>query len=351
MCQGRARVVSGACTCSVRGVHVDVSGACTWMCQERARVVSGACTCSVRDVDVSGACTCSLSDSEWEELLDGFDERSYLNARKWKPGDDPYTLYAFNQRESERIPSNRALRDTRHYRCSTLHYDSDLPPTSIIITFHNEARSTLLRTVRSVLNRTPVHLIHEIILVDDFSEDVDRIGFSPGRVQAESRPSPGRVQAESGFRPGSRAGLWELYLVPSDSVSDSGPIRQRSNCLESRRVEGAELPVLTLGPCAKEGVAAGNQDWVYTVGQQIRQEQHCLSLSTMFPASQVLLLPCNMADGKQRWQKAGTHLEHLASRFCLDSEMALDGLDSSRMLVISPCELSAYTQRWDLPFS
>lgn len=140
--------------------------------------------------------------------------------------------------------------------------------------------------------------------------------------------------------------------VPDDSDSQSGVIRQRQNCLESRLVEGQELPVLTLGPCiGKEGVPAINQEWVYTHGQQIRQQQHCLSLSTMFPASQVLLLPCNMADGKQRWQKSGTHLEHLVSRFCLDSEMALDGMDSSRMLVISPCELSAYTQRWDVPFS
>uniref|UniRef100_A0A671QJA0 polypeptide N-acetylgalactosaminyltransferase n=1 Tax=Sinocyclocheilus anshuiensis TaxID=1608454 RepID=A0A671QJA0_9TELE len=112
-----------------------------------------------------------ISDAEWDDLLEEFEEKSYLNAHRWKPGQDPYSLYAFNQRESERIPSNRALRDTRHYRCTTLHYDLDLSSTTIVITFHNEARSTLLRTVRSVLNRTPVHLIYEVILVDDFSED------------------------------------------------------------------------------------------------------------------------------------------------------------------------------------
>ncbi|MEQ2251297.1 hypothetical protein ILYODFUR_009511 [Ilyodon furcidens] len=88
--------------------------------------------------------------------------------------------------------------------------------------------------------------------------------------------------------------------VPDDSDSQSGVIRQRQNCLESRRVEGQEMPILTLGPCAGvEGVPSSSQEWVYTHGQQIRQKQHCLSVSTTFPASQVLLLPCNMADGKQ----------------------------------------------------
>ncbi|XP_055959371.1 polypeptide N-acetylgalactosaminyltransferase 5 [Patella vulgata] len=48
-------------------------------------------------------------------------------------------------------------------------FRTDLPEVSIIIPFRDEAWSTLLRTVHSILNRTPPHLVREIILSDDAS--------------------------------------------------------------------------------------------------------------------------------------------------------------------------------------
>lgn len=78
---------------------------------------------------------------------------------------------AFNQYASDIISLHRTLPDPRDEWCKAPgRFLSDLPTTSVIICFHNEAWSTLLRTVHSVLDRSPTHLVREIILVDDFSD-------------------------------------------------------------------------------------------------------------------------------------------------------------------------------------
>ncbi|XP_077182591.1 polypeptide N-acetylgalactosaminyltransferase 10 isoform X2 [Paroedura picta] len=88
--------------------------------------------------------------------------------------DQAYRENGFNIFVSDKISLNRSLPDIRHPNCNKKLYHEKLPNTSVIIPFHNEGWSSLLRTVHSVLNRSPSELIAEIVLVDDFS-DRDRI--------------------------------------------------------------------------------------------------------------------------------------------------------------------------------
>lgn len=98
---------------------------------------------------------------------------------KWTPQEtqekeEGYKKHCFNAFASDRISLQRALGpDTRPPECVDQKFRRcpPLPTTSVIIVFHNEAWSTLLRTVYSVLHTTPAILLREIILVDDASTD------------------------------------------------------------------------------------------------------------------------------------------------------------------------------------
>ncbi|XP_067895661.1 polypeptide N-acetylgalactosaminyltransferase 11-like isoform X2 [Heterodontus francisci] len=84
-----------------------------------------------------------------------------------------YQKHAFNVLISNRLGYHRHIPDTRDPKCKEKSYPVNLPSASIIICFYNEALSALLRTVHSILDRTPAYLLHEIILVDDRSDFIE----------------------------------------------------------------------------------------------------------------------------------------------------------------------------------
>ncbi|CAO2600808.1 Polypeptide N-acetylgalactosaminyltransferase 6 [Lemmus lemmus] len=99
--------------------------------------------------------------------------------KEWTPletqeKEEGYKKHCFNAFASDRISLQRSLGpDTRPPECVDQRFRRcpPLPTTSVIIVFHNEAWSTLLRTVYSVLHTSPAILLKEIILVDDASTE------------------------------------------------------------------------------------------------------------------------------------------------------------------------------------
>ncbi|XP_061442156.1 polypeptide N-acetylgalactosaminyltransferase 15 [Rhineura floridana] len=78
--------------------------------------------------------------------------------------------YGFNEALSQQISLHRELPEVRHPLCLQQEASPSLLTASVIICFHDEAWSTLLRTVHSILDTAPKDFLKEIILVDDLSE-------------------------------------------------------------------------------------------------------------------------------------------------------------------------------------
>jgi len=118
------------------------------------------------DVDAAAWCTetvrmamGSVTRTKEAELKEALSHLVGLKNRK------PDSQYSINVTLSDEISLDRDLPETRPPVCATLPYDTaHLPKCTIIIPFFNEAPTMILRALHSVLNRSPAHLLQEIIL-------------------------------------------------------------------------------------------------------------------------------------------------------------------------------------------
>ncbi|MGH0127485.1 UNVERIFIED_CONTAM: hypothetical protein FKN15_046820 [Acipenser sinensis] len=96
-----------------------------------------------------------------------------LEGDEKKKEEESIQKHQINIYVSEKISLHRRLPERWNPLCKEKQYDyHSLPTTSVVIAFYNEAWSTLLRTVHSVLETSPDILLREVILVDDYSDRV-----------------------------------------------------------------------------------------------------------------------------------------------------------------------------------
>ncbi|CAG2100908.1 unnamed protein product, partial [Medioppia subpectinata] len=103
-----------------------------------------------------------------------------------------FKFHEFNVLASDRIALNRTLRDSRSDSCQSKQYPNQLPDASVIIVFHNEAYSTLLRTLHIYLKQHLKHYVRELSV----PIKIIRLGRRSGLIQARilgSSHAVGRV--------------------------------------------------------------------------------------------------------------------------------------------------------------
>jgi len=97
-------------------------------------------------------------------------DKDKLTPEERRKYDDGFQKNAFNAYVSDMISIHRSLPDVRDPGCRKIQYKAPVVTASIVMCFHNEAWSVLLRSVHSIIDRTVPSLLKEIILVDDFSD-------------------------------------------------------------------------------------------------------------------------------------------------------------------------------------
>lgn len=109
-----------------------------------------------------------------------------LEGRAYAQGQSDMKKWFMNVAASDRISLDRSLPDSRPLECAKVKYKVNSLPKAcklieqlsrwsfinlaVVIIFTDEAWSPLLRTVHSVVNRSPPELLWEVLLLDDFSQ-------------------------------------------------------------------------------------------------------------------------------------------------------------------------------------
>lgn len=88
-----------------------------------------------------------------------------------KEEEELFRMTGHNALVSDKISLDRAVPDLRSVECRKRLYRKDLPKVTVIIPFYDEHLSTLMRSVHSVINRSPPELLKEIVLVNDASSN------------------------------------------------------------------------------------------------------------------------------------------------------------------------------------
>ncbi|KAM5332416.1 LOW QUALITY PROTEIN: putative polypeptide N-acetylgalactosaminyltransferase 8 [Glossophaga mutica] len=94
-----------------------------------------------------------------------------LSEAQQKKAQDLFQQFGYNVYLSDQLPLNRSIPGAHHSRCLQKTYPSQLLSLNVILTFTNEALSSIQWAIARIISWIPSRLLKEIILMDDFSSN------------------------------------------------------------------------------------------------------------------------------------------------------------------------------------
>ncbi|KAI6221028.1 Polypeptide N-acetylgalactosaminyltransferase [Aphelenchoides fujianensis] len=297
--------------------------------------------------------------------------------------DEIYRQNGYDGYASDQIALNRSIKDIRHKECRSQQYIEKLPTVSLIFPFHDEHNSTLLRSVYSVINRSPPGVVREVILVDDAStkpalrepltDSWRRVGLDHivkvVRTQTIVCPFVDVIDCDTfELRPqdedarGSFDWHFNYKRLPLTKEDEKHPTRpfdspvmagatRRSN-LRTARVRtpqsGGERnggDRFELRKCISDDPGGGGeQNLRMSFWYDVRPKGRnlCFDVSTSTDHSPVVLFGCHGMKGNQhfKYKMATKQMHHPVSNLCMDCDVERGEIFMSR------CDSSATTQKW-----
>ncbi|XP_067849702.1 polypeptide N-acetylgalactosaminyltransferase 18-like [Heptranchias perlo] len=136
-----------------------------------------------------------------------------------------FQYYGYNSYLSDQLPLDRPIPDFQPDGCKNISYAANLPQVSVVFIFVNEAPSVVLRSIHSVISKTPAHLLKEIVLVDDNSNNDELKEKLRAYVDKTNARQPGFVKVirhskqEGLIR--SRVSGWRAATAPVVALFDA----------------------------------------------------------------------------------------------------------------------------------
>uniref|UniRef100_A0AAG5D2C9 Polypeptide N-acetylgalactosaminyltransferase n=1 Tax=Anopheles atroparvus TaxID=41427 RepID=A0AAG5D2C9_ANOAO len=272
------------------------------------------------------------------------------------------TLYfqnGFNALLSDKISINRSVADLRHASCKLKSYFEHLPLASVVIPFYEEHWSTLLRTIYSTLNRSPPHLLKEIIIVDDGSTKTflheklqDYVDRNLPKVRLVRQPErTGLIKARLA---GAKVATGEVIIF-LDSHTEAGynwlppllePIAEKSNTCVCPLID--VINDQTFDIHAQDEGGRGLFDWTFHYKRLSIKETDRLSSTAPFPSP--IMAGGLFAIGAKFFWELGGYDEELDIWGAEQYELSFKIWQCGGRMVDAPCSRFSHIYRSYSPF-